>query len=299
MKAYTKEVKIALVAIVAVVMLFFGLNFLKGLTMFSSDTDYIIEFNDISGLSTSSPIYVGGYKVGTVKDIVYDFNGKSPIKAVAGIDKRLQLPEGTTAYIVSDMLGNVKVDLKLGDSSKMIEVNGMIQGGVDNGAMAQLSEMIPTVEKMLPKLDSIMASLNALMADPALANSLHNVETITANLTTSTSELNTLMASLNNNVPTMMAKADGVLDNTNKLTSNLASLDLQTTKLQVDETLANVKQITDKLNNNDGTLGLLMNDPSLYNNLNSTMASADSLLINLREHPKRYVHFSLFGRKDK
>ena len=152
---------------------------------------------------------------------------------------------------------------------------------------------------MLPKLDSILGSLNTLLADPALAQSLHNVQTITGNLTTSTAELNKLMASLNKGVPVMMAKADGVLDNTNKLTSNLAALDIQTTMRQVDQTINNVQELTAKLNSNNGTLGLLMNDASLYNNLNSTMCSADSLLTNLRQHPKRYVHFSLFGKKDK
>ena len=97
----------------------------------------------------------------------------------------------------------------------------------------------------------------------------------------------------------MMAKANGVLDNTNKLTGNLAALDIESTKQQVDQTIASVQQLTNKLNSKDNTLGLLMNDASLYNNLNTTMRSADTLLVNLREHPKRYVHFSIFGKKDK
>ena len=152
---------------------------------------------------------------------------------------------------------------------------------------------------MLPKLDSILTSVNTLLADPALAQSLHNVQTITDNLTTSSAELNTLMKQINRNVPTMMAKANSVLNNTDKLTGNLAALDLQSTKQQVDQTIANVQQLTAKLNSKDNTLGLLMNDASLYNNLNTTMRSADTLLVNLREHPKRYVHFSIFGKKDK
>lgn len=90
-----------------------------------------------------------------------------------------------------------------------------------------------------------------------------------------------------------------MLDNTNKLTGNLAALDIESTKQQVDQTIASVQQLTNKLNSKDNTLGLLMNDASLYNNLNTTMRSADTLLVNLREHPKRYVHFSIFGKKDK
>ena len=97
----------------------------------------------------------------------------------------------------------------------------------------------------------------------------------------------------------MMNKANGLLDNTSQLTSNLAALDLASTKAQVDQTMANVQSLTDKLNSNNGTLGLLMNDGTLYDRLSTTVQSADTLLNNLREHPKRYVHFSVFGRKDK
>ena len=300
MKALTKEVKIALVTIVGVVILFFGMNFLKGLNLFSSTDDYFIEFKDISGLSSSSPIYADGYQVGTVKDVIYDYTNTNPTKVVVAIDKAMRIPEGSSAEIVSDMMGNVKVNLLLANNPRSRIMPGQtIRGDVNNGAMGQLSAMIPAVEAMLPKLDSILASVNALLADPALAQTLHNVETVTQNLTTSSAELNKLMATMNHGVPTMMTKANRVLDNADVLTANLASLDLASTKQQVDNTIASVQQLTDKLNSNNGTLGLLMNDPSLYNNLTSTMRDADSLLVNLRQHPKRYVHFSLFGKKDK
>lgn len=300
MKGFTKEVKIALVAIMGVIILFFGMNFLKGLNVFSSTDDYYIEFKDISGLSTSSPIYADGFKVGTVKDVIYDYSGDHPTRVLVGLDKAMRIPAGSTAEIESDFMGNIKVNLLLANNPRERVMPGStIKGNVNGGALSKAADMIPTIEKMLPKLDSILGSLNTLLADPALAQSLHNVQTITGNLTTSTAELNKLMASLNKGVPVMMAKADGVLDNTNKLTSNLAQLDIQNTMQQVDQTINNVKELTAKLNSNNGTLGLLMNDPSLYNNLNSTMCSADSLLTNLRQHPKRYVHFSLFGKKDK
>ena len=300
MKALTKEVKIALVTIVGVVILFFGMNFLKGLNLFSSTDDYFIEFKDISGLSSSSPIYADGYQVGTVKDVIYDYTNTNPTKVVVAIDKAMRIPEGSSAEIVSDMMGNVKVNLLLANNPRSRIMPGQtIRGDVNNGAMGQLSAMIPAVEAMLPKLDSSLASVNALLADPALAQTLHNVETVTQNLTTSSAELNKLMATMNHGVPTMMTKANRVLDNADVLTANLASLDLASTKQQVDNTIASVQQLTNRLNSNDGTLGLLMNDPSLYNNLTSTMRDADSLLVNLRQHPKRYVHFSLFGKKDK
>ena len=107
------------------------------------------------------------------------------------------------------------------------------------------------------------------------------------------------MAHVNRNMPAMMTKADKVLDNTQQLTANLAAVDVASTMKQVDQTIANVQELTAKLNSTDGTRGQLMNDPSLYNNLSSTMRNADSLVIDLRQHPKRYVHFSIFGKKDK
>lgn len=300
MKYFTKEVKIALVAIAGVVGLFFGMNFLKGLNIFSSEDNYYVQFSDITGLSSSSPVYADGFKVGVVKDIIYDYTHTEGSKVLIGVDKQLRIPQGSSAEIVSDMLGNVKVNLLLANNPReKVAPGGLIKGMINDGAMGKLQDMVPAVEKMLPKLDSIMTSLNAILADPAIRQSLHNVQTITDNLTTSTAQLNTLMAGLNKNVPGMMAKANNVLDNTETLTANLAAVDVASTMRQVDQTIANVQQLTAKLNSKEGSLGLLMNDTQLYDNLNSTMRNADSLVIDLRQHPKRYVHFSVFGRKDK
>lgn len=300
MKKISNEVKIALVAIVGIVLLFFGLNFLKGLSMFSDDADYYMEFKDISGLNPSSAIYADGYQVGMVKSIDFDYSHVKPTRVLVGLDKALVVPEGSYATIESDMMGNVKVNIIMGaDPSKAIPAGGVIKGETAGGLLSQAAELVPVVQQMLPKIDSILTSVNTLLADPAIASTLHNTEEATANLKKSTQQLNTLMANINGKLPTMMDKADGVLTNTDQLTSRLAAIDFASTMQQVDNTIANVQSITDKINSGEGSLGLLMNDNRLYNNLNQTMVSADSLLNNLREHPKRYVHFSLFGKKDK
>lgn len=299
MKYFTKEVQIALVAIVAIVVLFFGMQFLKGLSLFSSDNSYYVRFGDVSGLSATSPVYANGYKVGVVERIDYNYERPDDIIAVVGITKDMRLPEGTTAEISSDLLGNVKLELHLGATSARLAPGDTISGAQQLGVMTKAAEMIPQIESMLPKLDSILASVNALLADPTISHSLHNVEQITAGLTTTTAELHQLTASLNRQVPAMMQKADGVLTNTGTLTKNLSDLDIAATMASVNSTLNNVEQMTAKLNSNDGTLGLLMRDQQLYRHLSSTMSHADSLLMDLKGHPKRYVHFSLFGRKDK
>ena len=300
MKKFSKEIQIALVAIVGVIVLYFGLQFLKGLTVFSTDSNYYVKFKDISGLSASSPVYANGYRIGVVEDIIYDFEGSGDIVAVMGINNEMHMPKGTTADIVSDLLGNIKLELKLGDKAAGILSPGdTITGDQEHGAMAKAAEMIPQVQSLLPKLDSILVSINALLADPALANSLHNIDQITSSLTSTSHELNRLTASLNRQMPQMLENADGMLANANNLTKNMNELDLAATMQKVDHTLRNVEQMTAKLNSNEGTLGLLMRDPELYNNLNATMMHADSLMIDLKSHPKRYVHFSVFGKKDK
>lgn len=296
----TKEIKIALVAIVGILIMYFGINFLKGMNLFSTNNAYYMTFDDIQGLGASTPIYADGYKVGTVDGLEYDYKENGPIKVKVDINKDLRIPQGSKAEIVKDLMGNLQVNLLLANNPReRVEPGGIIPGAVNGGMMDKAANLIPVVEKMLPKLDSILTSVNALLADPALAASLHNVETITSNLTVSTRELNTLMAGLNKQVPGMVRKANGVLDNTNRLTANLASLDVQGTLNKVNQTLESAHQFTEKLNNNQGSLGLLMNDTKLYDNLTSTMSHADSLVIDLKAHPKRYVHFSVFGRKDK
>lgn len=296
----TKEIKIALVAIVGILIMYFGINFLKGMNLFSTNNAYYITFDDIQGLGASTPIYADGYKVGTVDGLEYDYKENGPIKVKVDIVKDLRIPQGSKAEIVKDLMGNLQVNLLLANNPReRVEPGGIIPGAVNGGMMDKAASLVPVVEKMLPKLDSILTSVNALLADPALAASLHNVETITSNLTVSTRELNTLMAGLNKQVPGMIGKANGVLDNTNRLTANLASLDVQGTLNKVNQTLESAHQFTEKLNSNQGSLGLLMNDTKLYDNLTSTMGHADSLVIDLKAHPKRYVHFSVFGRKDK
>lgn len=296
----TKEIKIALVAIVGILIMYFGINFLKGMNLFSTNNAYYMTFDDIQGLGASTPIYADGYKVGIVDGLEYDYKENGPIKVKVDIIKDLRIPQGSKAEIVKDLMGNLQVNLLLANNPReRVEPGGIIPGAVNGGMMDKAANLVPVVEKMLPKLDSILTSVNALLADPALAASLHNVETITSNLTVSTRELNILMAGLNKQVPGMIGKANGVLDNTNRLTANLASLDVQGTLNKVNQTLESAHQFTEKLNSNQGCLGLLMNDTKLYDNLTSTMSHADSLVIDLKAHPKRYVHFSVFGRKDK
>ena len=300
MKKFSKEIQIALVAVAGLLVLYFGLHFLKGMTLFSGDNKYYVKFKDVSGLSVASPIFANGYRVGVVEEIMFDYQNTGEIVAAIDVDTELGVPKGSRAEIATDLMGNVKVLLVLGNAADgMVAPGDTITGSQQVGAMGKAADMIPAVQQMLPKLDSILASVNALLADPAIANSLHNVDQITADLTRTSHDLSLLTAQLNRQMPQMLQNADGVLANTNQITKDISNMDFAATMTSVNTTLKNVEQMTAALNSREGTLGLLMRDPSLYYNLNSTMMHADSLMIDLKQHPKRYVHFSVFGKKDK
>ncbi len=300
MKFFTKEVKIALTAIVAVVVLFIGMQFLKGMSLFSSDDVYYIAFDDISGLSPSSPIYANGYRVGVVKRIDYDYSRPNNIVAVADLDPKLQMHQGTRAEIVSDLLGNVKLELRFGDpAAPLLSAGDTISGGMQPGLMSKAADMLPQVEQMLPKLDSILLNINQLVGDPALSATVHNAEQLTAQLSATSVQLHQLTSQLNRQMPRMVKKADSVMGNAQTLTANLSQLDLNETMQRVDQTLANVQQLTAKLNSPSGTVGMLLNDAQLYQNITATMRDVDSLLIDFKQHPRRYINVSVFGKKEK
>ena len=297
MKYLTKEVKIACVGIVAVVILFFGINFLKGINMFKATNYYYVAYDNIGGLTVSSPVYADGYNIGIVRSIAYDHERPGNVTVEIEVEDGLCIPKGSEAELVTEMLGTVKMNLLLANNPReRVEVGDTIPGHGNNGLMGEAQKMIPVIQQMLPKMDSILVSLNKLLADPALTETLHNAQRITDNLTVTTSQINNLME---NDIPQLTGKLNHISDNFVTISDNLAQTDYDAMLRRVDATLANISAVTDKLNSRDNNLGLLLNDTTLYHNLNRTTSGAATLLEDLKAHPKRYVHFSLFGRKDK
>ena len=209
----------------------------------------------------------------------------------------MQIPTGSKGELVTEMLGTVKMNLKLNLESKTYcQPGDTLPGNVNNGLMGIAETAMPKVEQLLPKMDSILTSLNALLANPALTATLQNAEKITTNLDVTTRHLNDLMK---NDLPQLTSHLTTITDNVSVITDNLKGIDYANIMQKVDSTLYQVQLLTGKLNSKDNTVGLLFNDPTLYNNLSATTANAASLLEDLQAHPKRYVHFSLFGRKEK
>lgn len=308
MKIFNREVKIALTAIVAIVLVYLLINFMKGINVFKSSNTYYVRFDNIAGLAVSNAVYANGYPVGIVRGIQYDYGNHERVVVAIELDKEMHMPRGTKAELVTSLMGGVTMSLMLGPNpTDNLAQGDTISGGLHEGAVEKVEALMPTIMDMLPKLDSIVTNVARLSADPALAQTLRNTAEITNNLRRTSAKLDAMVG---RDLPQMMQHLNNTSRNVERLSNNLAAINLQETMNEVNASLAEVKQfsaninamtndLNSKLNSRDNTFGLLLNDRKLYDNLNRTVSSADSLLINVKAHPKRYVHFSIFGKKDK
>lgn len=309
------EVKIAIAAIIGIGLLFFGINYLKGVNILSPSNTYYVKFKDAQQLAVGNQIYANGYSVGTIRDLEFNYETNDEVVAAVVLNDNVRLPKGTRAELVAPLMGGIVLNIIMGPNpSDLLEPGDTIVGAPHQGALDQVGDLMPVVQEMLPKLDSILANINRLTADPALQQTLANAALITENLKNTSAQLDAMMA----------GEVPMILGNAETLTGNLARVDVDGTVRNVNGLMTNANttvttlnstvndaqvligmlnstlgDFQKQLNGTDGSLGLLLNDRSLYNNLNHTMQSADSLVNDLKAHPKRYVHFSVFGKKDK
>lgn len=302
----TREIKIALTAIAAGILLFVGINFLKGINIFESSNSYYVKFKDIKGLAVSNAVYANGYPVGIVRDINYNYSDNNGVVVRIELNKEMSVPKGTTAELELALMGGVTMNLILGaNPSAIMAPFDTLSGGLHQGATEQVREMLPQVQQMLPKIDSILTNINRLTTSAELQQTLANTAEITERLKTTTARLDGLMAK---DVPLMVAHLNRTAGNAATLSGNLAKIDVEGTMQNINGTLHDVRQMTgqlnsvmtdvqQKLNSKDNNLGAFLHDRTLYDHLNRTVVNADSLLYDVRKSPKRYIHFSIFGRK--
>ena len=295
---FTKEAKIGLVSIVSLALLYLGINYLKGVNLFKPVNHYYVAFSNVKGVTVSSPVFVEGFKVGLVREIAYDYDTTGKISVLVSLEDKMRINKGSYITVVNSFLGGAELHIHLNTFvDDYFHSGDTIEGRMESDMMTSVQEnLLPSIEQMMPKLDSILGGLQTLVNHPALTQSLAHVEQTTASLEHSSRRLDQLLAK---DVPVIVENLKGITTNFESVSEQLKDLDLAGTMQSVNATLANLKLTTDKLNSADNSLGLLLNDRQLYDNLNGTMENASLLLLDLREHPKRYVHFSLFGAKQK
>lgn len=292
-----KEITISICVIVALCLLFLGIDFLKGVNVFKPANYYTATYTNVNGLAVSSPVTLNGFKVGLVRSIEYQYDNPGHVAVELSLDKELKLPVGSKAVIVCDMLGTATVQLELTANKEFYPVGSEVESETASGLMDSVSkDLMPNIAEIFPKVDSLLTSINKLVSDPAVIASVKRLDAITANLESTTNSLNKSVKSL----PVLMSGVNSTVDNVNRLTGNLAevsedlkSCPLDSTLQNIQQTTENLRMLTQELNNPNSTLGLLMKDPELYNNLNNTVKSLDSLFVDIKKSPKRYINIKL------
>lgn len=292
---FSRELIVGVLGLTALFVIYFLINFFKSIDIFDDTDNYRVEFTNIGELTNSAPVYINGCKVGNVSSIEHNFNESEIVTLTLSLNQGLRLPEGSYAQIHNKLMGGSTICIVMGKGKGTIEPGMTLKGVLEAGAMDEVGNMMPQIEAMLPKVDSMLTSLNTIFANPAINNTLNNLETLSAQLNTTSAQLNRLVS---NDIPTALDKVIEIEDDLLKVSSQLSEVDYASMIAALDASLNNIQQITAALNEGNGTVGMLLNDIALYSKLNETCEAANALLEDLKENPKRYVHFSVFGRKE-
>ncbi len=297
MKSLKKELIIGLCVLIALLVLFFGINFLKGVNIFKAANYYYATYTNAAGLQQSAPVTLDGFKVGQVREINYDYTNPGHVKVELSVDRELRIPKGSEAVIEQDLLGTATVVLHLSDAKEYEEVGATLLSHTQKGMLDNVtSTVMPQLGSTFAKIDSLLVNLNALVADPALAKSVERLDAITLNLEVTLRQLRASAGAL----PPVIKNVDGLTSNLNTVSSDLAVVSGKLKEAPVDSLMnnitsisANLKELSATLNNPDSSLGLITHDRELYDNLNNCAASLDSLLIDVKKNPKRYISIKL------
>lgn len=298
----SKEVKVALLAIVAGVVLYFGIEFLKGINFFNPSHTYYVVYSNVEGLAESNMITLSGYPVGRVSGIGVMQEKNNNILVTFELDEDIKVGADATAILrSSDLLGNKVIELNPGNVAVPMQAGDTLRGVL---AQDITSELKATA---LPVVDSVKSAIHiintTLVGFEATKFKLDSILTGVALLVESNRrDISQILGNLNTLSATLADEQKGVsplLAKINVLADSLNALELKQTVSQANVTLQSLQATVEKLRQDEGTLGKLMNNDSVYNNLNKTLVDLDSLFIDLQDNPRRYVHFSLFGGKDK
>ncbi|MBO4622054.1 MAG: MCE family protein [Paludibacteraceae bacterium] len=297
---HKKEITVAVLAIIALFVLYFGFNYLKGINIFNKTHTYVVKYERMNGLVAQSPVYVKGYKVGMVDRIVYDFSEAESFTVEFSINDDIRLPKGTEVALVPDgLISGEALELRIPtDSITAWYADGdTLPTSITPGMLNAVAEaVLSQLDPILSNIDSVVNVLQETLTKEQLQAILDNVDGTMANVNAITRKADRMMAS---QLPQLIDTIQLAMNEIHVITDNLSQADLKATVAKVDDAVAEVKTLLAAANSEDGTLGKLINDKSLYENIDHTIVSADSLLIDLKANPKRYVQFSLFGGNDK
>lgn len=313
------EFKIGLLALIALVCFVIGFNFLKGKGLWSNSMTLYANYNNVQGLAASNPVVINGLQVGMVSSISNDKEMKQLLVSIE-LNEQLNIPKNSVAIIIPNPLGNNKLEIKLGDAQSYLKnkdtIATQVSKGIVDDVLQKVDPLLFEVKKAVTTLDTLLKSVNSVFDKTAknnVSDILAHLNELSASLTASGASLEKMMEAQNgtvtkslNNIETFSEnlsknnnKITNIISNLDKTTGKLSTLDLEKTLLSIDSAVYYLTSTIQRMNSSNGSIGLLLNDQTLYKNLASTSNKLNVLLDDIRTHPKRYVSVSMFGKKEK
>lgn len=310
----SNETKVGALTAIAIALLFIGYSFLKGNDVFSSENMFYTDYDNVDGLTVSKPVLVNGYQIGRVSKMHLLNNGK--IRTEFKIKDEFEIPSNTIARIVSEsLIGGKAIVFDLGNSSTLANDGDPLQSDVQANLMEKVEPLQKKVENLVVKLDSVMSAVNTVLDDNFqrdFKNSIHSISKSMSNIEKITNDVEGLMGtekmrlakimqnleSITNNFNNNNRKINSIISNLDNLSSDLSKTEIKATVDNAHQAMKDVQAITDKINKGEGSIGLLINDEKLYNNLTNASESLDQLVQDLKTNPGKYLKISIFGKKD-
>ncbi|MBS1643291.1 MAG: MCE family protein [Bacteroidetes bacterium] len=316
----TNETKVGALTAIAITLLILGFNFLKGKSLLKTGNFLYAKYTDAKGLMVSNPVYANGFQIGSIYDIENEDENLKNIIITIKLKSSYNIPTSSVASISSNPLGTSSIEINLGKDGAFLHTGDTLKTINSEGLMGEVkAALLPVTNQLkhtMHSLDTVLLNINTIF-DPNTKNNLQqviaNLNKTTASLTESSISIQTMLdkqsgaiaQSMNNlnsftkNLANNNDKITGTLDNLQTTTNNLSKADIQGSVTELKKSVQTLNNVLDKINSGKGSLGLLLNDKTLYNNLTNTVRSANILVDDLKTHPKRYVNISVFGRKDK
>lgn len=312
------ETKVGILAAFSIALLIIGYNFLKGNAIFSSETVLYAKYSHVDGLGVSKPVMINGFQIGRVDKLQLQPDGS--IVATLKIKGKYEIPKNSIAKLEStDLLGSKAIVMALGTGTDFAQDGDTLNANVAKGLMETVEPVQKKAELIIAKMDSILTSVNTILNPNFQKNvdkSFNSIASTLASLEATSKKVDNLVGSegsrissilsnveaISNNLKQNNQKINAILNNINTITDQVAAANFKQTIDNANKAVADLQSIVTKVNNGQGTLGLLVNDTKMYDNLNNASKNLDNLIIDLKENPKRYVHFSVFGggnKKDK
>lgn len=316
----SNETKVGALTSLAIVFMILGFNFLKGKSFFKTGNFIYADFTDTKNIMISNPVLANGYQIGSVYEIENTDASLKTIRVAIKLKDKYNIPDNSVAFIEPSLMGTTNIVITLGNSTKFVENGGQIKTTENAGLLGSLQNSITPVADQLKHttktLDSVLRNINSVFDASAKNNFqaiLANINKVTASLITTSASLEKLIANQNGNiaesVQSLKSFSKNLSDNNEKInhtmsnlettSKNIAEADIKGSIANLKDAVSNLNNVIKKVESNNGSLGLLMNDKTLYNNLSNTVRSANILIDDIKTHPKRYISVSVFGKKDK